>query len=306
VNIVEESTDKILTANSQPEKKRHLQVREIAFDRPRDFLNNRFVYAVLSPRARGLTLGVNMNPDKRCNFDCLYCEVDRATMPEPSLLDVGVVASELRRTIEHILQGRLREHPQYHSLPDELLKLRHVALSGDGEPTLSSQFAEVVQAVVHIRALGGLPFFKIVLLTNGTGLDRAQVQESLKRFTKSDEIWVKLDGGTQEYLDKVARLKDVTLGKILSNILYLARQRPVVIQSLFPAINDEEPSAEDIEQYAHRLKELKSDGAQISLVQIYSANRPMTHGECGHLPLKILSHIAQVVRQVSGLRAEVF
>jgi len=279
---------------------------ETAFARPRNRLSNRFVYAVISQRARGLSIGVNLNPDKRCSFDCVYCEVDRATLPEQSAFEVGVVASELRRTIEHIQQGRLREHPQYQSLPDELLQLRHVALSGDGEPTLSPQFAEVVQAVVHIRALGGLPFFKIVLLTNATGLDRSQVQESLKRFTKSDEIWVKLDGGTQEYLDKVCRLKDVTLGKILSNILHLARQRPVVIQSLFPAINGEEPSAEDIEQYAHRLKELKSDGAQISLVQIYSANRPMSHAECGHLPLKTLSHIAQVVRQVSGLRAEVF
>ena len=306
MNIVEVTTDKILTAAGQPEKKRHLLVREIAFDRPRDFLDNRYVYAVISPRARGLTLGVNVNPDKRCNFDCLYCEVDRAMMPEPATLDVGVVASELHRTLTHILQGRLREHPQYQSLPDELLELRHLALSGDGEPTLSPQFAEVVQAVVHIRALGGFPFFKIVLLTNGTGLDRAQVQESLKRFTKSDEIWVKLDGGTQEYLDKVCRLKDVTLGKILSNILHLARQRPVVIQSLFPAINGEEPSAEDIEQFAHRLKELKSDGAQISLVQIYSANRPMSHNECGHLPLRTLSNIAQVVRQVAGLQAEVF
>jgi wyosine [tRNA(Phe)-imidazoG37] synthetase (radical SAM superfamily) len=306
VNIVEETTDKILMANGQPEKKRHLPVREIAFDRPRDFLNNRFVYAVISPRARGLTLGVNMNPDKRCNFDCLYCEVDRTIPSEQSALDVGVMASELHRTLAHVQQGRLREHPQYQSLPDELLRLRHVALSGDGEPTLSPHFAEVVQAVVHIRALGGFPFFKIVLITNGTGLDRSQVQESLKRFTKSDEIWVKLDGGTQEYLDKVCRLKDVTLGKILSNILHLARQRPVVIQSLFPAINGEEPSAEDIQQYAQRLNELKSDGAQISLVQIYSANRPMSHAECGHLPLKTLSQIAQVVRQVAGLKAEVF
>jgi wyosine [tRNA(Phe)-imidazoG37] synthetase (radical SAM superfamily) len=303
---VEESTDKILMVNGQLDRKRHLPVREIAFDRPRDFLSNRFIYAVLSPRARGLTLGVNVNPDKRCNFDCVYCEVDRTTPPEPSALDVAVMASELHRTLDHILHGRLREHPQYQSLPDELLQLRHVALSGDGEPTLSSRFAEVVQAVVHVRALGGFPFFKIVLLTNGTGLDRSQVQESLKRFTKSDEIWVKLDGGTQEYLDKVCRMKDVTLGKILSNILHLARQRPVVIQSLFPVINGEEPSAEDIEQFAHRLKELKSDGAQISLVQIYSANRPMSHAESEHLPLKTLSHIAQVVRQVSGLPAEVF
>ena len=306
MNIVVETTDKSPAANGQPDKRRHSPVREIAFDRPRDFFDNRFVYVVISPRARGLTLGVNMNPDKGCNFDCQYCEVDRATPPGHSMLDVGVMASELHRTLTHIQQGRLRAHPQYHSLSDELLQLRHVALSGDGEPTLSPRLAEAVDAVVHVRALGGFPFFKIVLLTNATGLDRPQVQESLKRFTKSDEIWVKLDGGTQEYLDKVCRLKDVTLGKILSNILHLARQRPVVIQSLFPAINNEEPSAEDIEQYAHRLKELKSDGAQISLVQIYSANRPMSHAECGHLPLKTLSHIAQVVRQVAGLRAEVF
>jgi hypothetical protein len=32
----------------------------------------------------------------------------------------------------------------------------------------------------------------------------------------------------------------------------------------------------------------------------------MSHAESEHLPLKSLSHIAQVVRQVSGLRAEVF
>ncbi len=232
--------------------------------------------------------------------------MDRAAPPAHPVLDVAVLAAELHRTLTQIQQGRLREHPQYQSLPDELLQLRHVALSGDGEPTLSPQFAEIVQAVVHVRALGGFPFFKIVLLTNGTGLDRAPVQESLKRFTKSDEIWVKLDGGSQEYLDKVCRTRDVTLGKILSNILHLARQRPVVIQSLFPAIHGAEPSAADIEQFAHRLKELKSDGAQISLVQIYSANRPMSHAECGHLPLKTLSHIAHVVREVAGLPAEVF
>ncbi len=307
VNIVVEATAKTtLPTSGLPERKRQAPAREIAFDRPRDFLNNRFVYAVVSPRAGGLTLGVNLNPDKRCNFDCVYCEVARSTVPEPSTLDVAVMASELHRTLEQVRQGRLHEHPQYHSLSGELMQLRHVALSGDGEPTLSPRFAEVVQAVVHIRALGGFPFFKIVLLTNGTGLDRAPVLESLKRFTKSDEIWIKLDGGTQEYLDKVCRLKDVTLGKILSNILHLARQRPVVIQSLFPAINGAEPSAEEIQQYAHRLKELKSDGAQISLVQIYSANRPMTHAECGHLPLRTLSQIAQVVRQVAGLKTEVF
>jgi len=216
------------------------------------------------------------------------------------------MADELQRTLAQVLEGKLRLRPQYQSLSEELLRLRHVALSGDGEPTLSPSFAEAVEAAVHVRAQGGFPFFKIVLITNATGLDRPQVQESLKHFTKSDEIWAKLDGGTEEYLNRVCRWDDGSLEKILSNILQLARRRPVVIQSLFPAINGQEPPGAEIAQYARRLKELQKDGAQISLVQIYSATRPMAHAECGHLPLKTLSRIAQTVRQATGLKVEVF
>jgi hypothetical protein len=99
---------------------------------------------------------------------------------------------------------------------------------------------------------------------------------------------------------------DVSIERILSNILLVARRRPVVIQSLFPAINGLAPAREEIAQYAARLKELKEAGAQIPLVQIYSATRPTPNSECGHLPLKTLSQIAQAVRDVTGLRAEVF
>jgi wyosine [tRNA(Phe)-imidazoG37] synthetase (radical SAM superfamily) len=288
-------------------KKSSLQLpqRETAFGRPRDFLNNHFVYAVISSRARGLSLGINVNPDKFCNFDCIYCEVDRR-LPSPAMkMDVAAMAVELRRTLTFVHQGRLRELPEYHLLPDELLQLRHVALSGDGEPTLAPNFADVVEAAIRIRALGGFPFFKMVLITNAAGFDHPQVQKGLEHFTKSDEIWVKLDGGTQGFLDKVNRPK-LTLDKTLENILALARRRPVIIQSLFAVINGEEPPFEEIKEYAQRLKELKNNGAQISLVQIYSATRPMSHAECGHLPLKFLSEIAQTVRRVTALKAEVF
>jgi len=279
--------------------------QETAFGCPRDFLDNRFVYAVVSARARGLSVGVNMSPDKHCNFKCVYCEVHRNEGPYETPLDVEVMAAELKKTLIYVRSGRLRERPWYHALPDELLQLRHVALSGDGEPTLSPRFAEALRAAVHVRAMSGLPFFKLVLLTNATGLDLPQVQQGLKHFTRSDEVWAKLDGGTQAYVNKVNRPSE-PLEKILSNILMLSRQRPVIIQSLFPAINGEEPPLEEIEQYAKRLLELKNAGAQIPLVQIYSATRPSPNSESGHLPLKVLSRIAQVVRQTAGLAAEVF
>lgn len=99
---------------------------------------------------------------------------------------------------------------------------------------------------------------------------------------------------------------DVPIAKILENILLVARRRPVVIQSLFPTIHGKEPSLEEIAQYVGRLGELKADGAQIALVQIYSATRPVPRTGCGHVPLKVLSRIAQTVRQTTGLKAEVF
>jgi len=278
---------------------------DTAFGCPREFLNNHFVYLVVSPRARGLSVGVNMNPDRQCNFNCVYCEVRRDGSPSLEKVDVDAMEIELKETLAFVRAGRLRELPAYRGLPEELLQLRHVALSGDGEPTLSPTFTEALQAVVHVRALSEPPFFKLVLITNGTGLDLPHVQRGLESFTKSDEVWIKLDGGTQAYVNKVNQT-DVPLERILANIVLTGRRRQVVIQSLFPAIRGDEPPDEEIDQYAQRLLALKAAGTQISLVQIYSATRPVTNPDCGHLKLKVLSRIAQTVRLTTGLKAEVF
>lgn len=276
---------------------------ETAFGYPRDFLWNKFVYLVISPRARGLSIGLNLNPVAHCNLNCLYCEVDRTKPAQWAHLDINRMAKELEETLE-LAQGEwLRQWPRYAKLPAELLEVRHVALSGDGEPTLSSSFLEATRSVVHLRQLGRP--FKIVLVTNSMALDKPQTREGLALLGRQDEVWAKLDGGTQEYVGKVNG-PTVSLEKILGNILLVGRQRPVVIQSLFPAINGEGPSALDIVEYAQRLRELKEAGAEISLVQIYSATRPMARVGCSHLPLKELSLIAQTVRRTTGLRAEVF
>ena len=247
-----------------------------------------------------------MNPDKFCNFDCVYCEVNRATPPSDRTVDLKVLAEELERLLTLNCQSRLRELPYLRTVPEELLTLKEVALSGDGEPTLCANFEEVVREVIHIRSCRKFPFFKIVLITNATGLNRPEVRLGLGHLTSEDEIWAKLEAGTQQYMDKVNRPKDITLPKLLRNILLIARERPVVIQSLFPLIGGEEPPAEEIEQYVQRLRELKSDGARISLVQIYSAHRAPHQPNCAHLRLKSLSSIAQRVREVTGLAAEVF
>lgn len=280
-----------------------VMANEAAFGYPRDFLQNLFVYLVISPRAGGLSVGVNLNPVVNCNLNCLYCEVDRTQPARAARLDVDRMVIELRETLETTQGGWLRRWPRYARLPDELLQVRHVALSGDGEPTFSNRFVDAVKAVTRLRETDR--FFKIVLLTNSTALDQPHVQEGLNLLLWQDEVWAKLDGGTQEYVRKLNG-SAISLEKILDNILLVGRRRPIVIQSLFPAINGEPPPAREINEYANRLRELKKEGAEISLVQIYSATRPMARFGCGHLPLKTLSQIARTVRKVAGLRAEVF
>ena len=275
------------------------------FGRPPEFLGNRFVYAVISQRARGLSIGINLNPDKCCNFDCAYCEINRDIPSRDSVVDLDILAAELENLLTLTCAQRLREFPYFQTVPIDLLALKGVALSGEGEPTLSPQFGEIVSEVLHVRSSGKFPFFKLVLITNTVGLDLPEVRQGLQLLTSRDEIWAKLDAGTQDYMDKINRSR-MSLQKVLANILLIGRERQIVIQSLFPLFNGQEPPPEEIELYVGHLQHLKDAGARISLVQVYSAHRPSHHPECGHLPLKSLSRIAQRVREATGIPAEVF
>src|SRR5947208_801209 len=115
------------------------------FGRPTEFLGNRFVYAVISQRAHGLSIGINLNPDKCCNFDCAYCEVNRNLPSRDSKVDLDILAGELDHLLTLTHERRLREFPYFQNVPQELLALKGVALSGEGEPTLRPKFNEIVR-----------------------------------------------------------------------------------------------------------------------------------------------------------------
>jgi len=285
-------------------EKRPGRAATTVFDRARESLGNRYVYALVSARARGLSIGVNLNPTRHCNFDCIYCEVERSNAgPTDELVDLNIMASELEDTLNQAFAGRLCA--DFPAAPPELLQLRHVAVSGDGEPTLCPNFGPAMETIVHLRASVRVRRFKIVLITNASRLDRPQVSYAISLLTGQDEVWAKLDGGTQRYIDRINRT-EFLLPKILENIRNLGRQRPVIIQTMIPAIHGQNPFLDELPEYVARLRELKDAGTVISQVQIYSANRPTHHSECGHLSLNALSEIAGAVRAATGLRAEVF
>lgn len=266
----------------------------------------RFVQVVVSPRAHGLSVRLNLNPDGRCNFDCVYCDVDRLRLCRmESIPDIAVMMSELEEVLELIRAGRAGLLPGCAGAPPEYLRLGHVALSGSGEPTLCPVFDEVVEAVMHLRAQGNHGFFKVALITNSSGLQEPAVRRGLRMLTTQDEIWAKLDAGTAGWFQQVNRT-DVAYADVLESLLTTARERPVVIQGLFPRVDGRPVPEVELDAFAARLGALSREGARIQLVQVYSASRPPVDLRCSHATLAELSGIARRVREVAGMTTAVF
>ena len=265
----------------------------------------RLVRAVISQRAGGLLIVINMNPDQECNFDCLYCEVRRSPQFKRRRMNVRVMSKELQELLFKLQPGRAHALKELAKLPTEFHRLNAVALSGDGEPTLCPKFYEVVKEVIRIRESRRFPWFKLILVTNATALHLARVWRGMKLFSEDDEIWVKLDAGTPTYMRFVNNTR-ISLQSVLLNIKKLGQQRPVMIQSMFCSIDGHGPTDAEIKQYGQRLNELKQEGTRIAMVQIYSVIRPSARPGCVHLPLARLSEIARLVQESTGLETEVY
>ena len=114
-------------------------------DHARLFEHNRFVYPVLSRRSGGISIGVNLNPDKVCNFDCIYCQVDRRSQSETRFVETAALVEELRTTLDLVTSGRIYETEKFAGVPPHLRRLNDIAFSGDGEPTTYKNFDELMQ-----------------------------------------------------------------------------------------------------------------------------------------------------------------
>lgn len=236
---------------------------------PRTFAEFRFVYPVLSRRSHGISIGLNTNPDKICNFDCLYCQVDRTAPAPVAKFDLTVATAELRAMIDLVQAGRLAGHPQFAGVPAALLHLNDIALSGDAEPTTLRNFSATVAMIARVKP----PGVKIVLITDAGSLDRPDVKRGLEILDANDgQVWAKLDAGTEAYYQLINRSK-IPFARILKNIAGCARQRPVVIQSLFLKIRSTGPTPAEITAYCDRLREI----GNIKLVQVCTiARQPLT------------------------------
>ncbi|MDA1017615.1 MAG: radical SAM protein [Planctomycetota bacterium] len=275
-------------------------------DHSRSFHENKFVYPVLSRRSRGISIGVNLNPDKVCNFDCIYCQVDRVSESETRFVELERLTTELDAMFEFVGGGELYADEKFRDVPVPLRRLNDVAFSGDGEPTTFRNFDSLMSTVADLKRRHGLDDVKMVLITNASMFHRPVVQRGLEVLDRNNgEIWAKLDAGTEEYYDLVERTR-IPFRQVLDNITAAARIRPIVIQSLFMRIENVAPSDDEIAAFCDRLNEFTTAGGRIKLVQIYTIARRPAESFVSPLNDIEIHKIAATVISKTGLPTEVF
>lgn len=266
------------------------------FQHPRQYQDFKYAYPVVSRRSRGLSIGVNLNPDKVCNWDCPYCQVDRTSESSVKTVNIDELIAELRIVAEDALTGALWDQPRFKSTPQYLRAVRDFAFAGDGEPTSSPLFATAIEKLAELKAELGLSKVKTIVLTNATLLHLAPVKRGLELLEQApSDVWCKLDAGSEEYFQKVNRSK-FALKHCIDNILALAKRRPVTIQSMFMRLDGVIPSAEEVSRYIDNIRWMASQGGKFKLVQVYTIARTPSESRCQPLTNDELDELVSNVR----------
>ena len=275
---------------------------EVITDHRRQWRGCRYVYPVISRRAKGLSIGVNINPDKGCTFSCLYCQIDRTVGRGLSEVHLAILHDELHLAIEEARNGHLWDEPGFVRTPPRLRRINDIAFSGDGEPTCSREFDQAVETAAKARKDCACDDVKLVVITNATRLRSPQFQRALPILDRNGgEIWAKLDAGTEEYFQRVNRpVGDTSLERIVGDIAQTARGRPVVIQTLMFRIDGVDPPPEEMAAYCGRLRDILDAGGEISLVQLHTIARKPTNDCVSALPDERLDALADTVRKGAG------
>jgi len=272
----------------------------------RRYDENRFVYPVLSRRSKGISIGVNLNPDKVCNFDCIYCQVDRRSEAETKFVEMDQLFDELESMLTYVASGEIFTDPNFSSVPENWRRLNDIAFSGDGEPTTYRNFDEIIQRAAKIKSAHKLDDVKMVLITNASMFHRETVMRGLKTLDENNgEIWAKLEAGTEPYYQLVDRTK-IPFQRILDNITDASKARPLVIQSLFMNINGDAPPPLELDAFYDRLNEIKANGGQLKLVQVYTVARQPAESFVTPLSNVEVDAIVENVVQKTGIPAEPF
>ncbi|MCX8016944.1 MAG: radical SAM protein [Rhodocyclaceae bacterium] len=256
-----------------------------------------YVYPVVSRRAGGVSVGINLNPNHACNWRCIYCQVPDLKRGGPPPIDLAQLAAELRQMLAQLFRG---DYLERHA-PPEARRVVDVAFSGDGEPTSAKEFPAAVELVGRIIGEFGLadpP--RLRLITNGSLLERTEVQRGIAALgTQQGEVWFKVDAvgpAAMRRINGVGYRPDT----VQRRLLRCASLCSTWVQTCLFACDGQLPAEAELEAY---LAFLKACAGQLVGVHLYGLARPSQQPEAPRLtalPAAWLEQFAARIGAVTG------
>ncbi len=271
-------------------------------DHRRDSAGLLYVYPVVSRRAGGVSIGINLNTNNACNWACLYCQVDNLTRGGPPPIDLDRLERELAGFLEEAVHGDFMQR----QVPPEARHLMDIAFSGNGEPTSAPEFAAAVGRVgAQLERFGLRGKLMLRLITNGSLLHRPEVQAGIRQLGElGGEVWFKIDRA--EAAD-IALVNGVPLlpEKIARNLELSAGLAPTWVQTCWFALDGESPSAAARQAYCALLAPLAE---RLQGVHLYGLARPSLQAAAprlSRLPAEVLAAFASEIHEKTGIRVMV-
>ncbi len=268
-------------------------------DHRRDSAGLRYVYPVISRRAGGVSVGINLNVNNACNWACVYCQVDGLTRGGPPPIDLDLLERELAGFLDDALHGDFMAR----EVPAEARRLMDVAFSGNGEPTSASEFPDAVRRVRGVLENFGLAgMLPVRLITNGSLLQRPAVQEGIRVLGElGGEVWFKVDRATAA---DVMAINGVPLEaeKVRRNLESCASLATTWVQTCWFALDGQAPDAVARDAYCGLLKPLADRLAGIHLYGLARPSLQPAAPRLQRLAITALEDFAEEIRKKTGIR----
>ena len=260
----------------------------------RDIFKGKYIYPVVSRRAGGLSLGINLNTNNACNWQCIYCEVPNLVRGKPEPINLQELESELDYWLDQIINKSFLS--QYTKSKTEF---KDIAFSGNGEPTASKQFKDVISILIKKIDEYKLDRIIIRLITNGSYMAKPETQEALSLLSNlKREIWFKIDQTNKDGV-KIINQVSLSISSVKKNLEAAIKSNPTVIQTCLFKLNGKLPSSESLEAYINFIKPYRYKIKGIHLYSLARASEQTNKVELTRLTESELEVIADEIKVLS-------
>lgn len=270
----------------------------------RDSSGMTYVYPVVSRRAGGVSVGINLNPNNACNWACVYCQVPDLVRGAAPDINLAQLEAELHALLGDILHGDFMQL----RVPEGARRLNDIALSGNGEPTSAKTFPQVIALIGRVMAdFDLIGKIKLVLITNGSLIDRPRVQDGIKQMAAlNGEVWFKFDSATASGMRATNQTR-ISPDKQFERLQLAAALCPTWLQTCVFALDDTPPSETEQAAYLAAVTRIREQKAPIQGVLLYGLARPSLQPQASRLsalPAEWLNAFAERIR-AAGLPVKV-